>query len=439
MRMARAGSAARLLILALSVGLVAAGVAQSAGSPIPRLQTARNLPTAPRGPIARKVDLRLLDLAHGSRAARRQLPTLALAPGNRVRVELRFAGSPRDIAEKVSAVGGVVEGRNGSFVQALVPVSSLTDLARTAGVRTINPPRPFIPALVPGQGIASSGATAWHAAGATGAGVKVAIIDFGFGGYRQRQAEGELPGRLNTLGNYCDPGEYNDPANDHGTAVAEIVHETAPGAELFLICADTIDGLENAKDYAISRGVRVIHMSGSFVGYSRGDGTGGPGTPDEIIADARTRGVLWVNAAGNWGDGHWSGLYDDPDHDLLLNFTSTDNGNAIRLAAGETTCALLKWDEWPVTDEDYDFFLVRQTDKIDVERSMNVQDGTQPPVEFLCYTNPGPAGWYWYVIRRNGGGTPVRLDLFTTQTLTYQVPDGSIDEQAASPSAFAVG
>jgi subtilisin family serine protease len=217
------------------------------------------------------------------------------------------------------------------------------------------------------------------------------------------------------------------------------VHETAPGAELFLICADSLDGLENAKDYAISRGVRVINMSGSFVGYSRGDGSGDPGTPDEIIADARTRGVLWVNAAGNWGDGHWSGLFDDPDHDALLNFAPTDNGNAIRLATGETTCALLKWDEWPVTDEDYDLFLVRQRDIVDVERSMNVQDGTQPPVEFLCYRNPGPDAWYWFVVRRNGGGTPVRLDLFATQTLAHVVPDGSIDEQAASPSAFAVG
>jgi hypothetical protein len=218
--MARAGSAARWLVLALSVGLVAAGVAQSAGSSVPHLQEGLNLPTAPRGPIARKLDLRLLDLAHGSEAVRRELPTLALASRNRVRVELRFAGSPREIAERVSAVGGVVEGSNGSFVQALVPIGSLTELARATGVRTISPPRPFMPALVPGQGIASSGAAAWHAVGANGAGVKVAIIDFGFGGYRQRQAEGELPARLNTLGNYCDPGEFNNPANDHGTAVA---------------------------------------------------------------------------------------------------------------------------------------------------------------------------------------------------------------------------
>ena len=108
-----------------------------------------------------------------------------------MRVELRFAGSPRAIAGRVTAVGGVVEGRSGSFMQALVPVGSLTALARATGVRTISPPRPFIPAFVPGQGVASSGATTWHAAGATGAGVKVAIIDFGFGGYQQRQAEGE--------------------------------------------------------------------------------------------------------------------------------------------------------------------------------------------------------------------------------------------------------
>ncbi len=32
---------------------------------------------------------------------------------------------------------------------------------------------------------------------------------------------------------------------------------------------------------------------------SRGDGSGGAGTPDANVADAQANGILWVNAAGN--------------------------------------------------------------------------------------------------------------------------------------------
>jgi hypothetical protein len=46
---------------------------------------------------------------------------------------------------------------------------------------------------------------------------------------------------------------------------------------------------------------------------SRGDGSGGAGRPDAIVADARAQGVLWVNAAGNYAQEHWSGTFFDPD------------------------------------------------------------------------------------------------------------------------------
>ena len=128
--------------------------------------------------------------------------------------------------------------------------------------------------------------------------MKVAIIDGGFAGYRQRQAEGDLPSNLITA-DYC--GGKFEAGESHGTAVAEIVHEMAPSAQLYLVCIDTIASLGQAKDYAKAQGVQIIDSSGAFVAYGRGDGSGGPSTPDGIIADARQSGILSVNAAGNSG------------------------------------------------------------------------------------------------------------------------------------------
>src|SRR5262249_38427590 len=148
--------------------------------------------------------------------------------------------------------------------------------------------------------------------------VKVAVLDAGFANYTQRQASGDLPMSLTTQ-NYCS-GSFTS-GDGHGTAVAEIVYEMAPGAQLYLICEDTEVSLGLAKDYAKSQGVQIVNFSAGFSNSSRGDGSGGPGTPDAIVADAAANGILWVNAAGNYAQAHWSGTFSDPDADGFHNFS----------------------------------------------------------------------------------------------------------------------
>ena len=112
-----------------------------------------------------------------------------------------------------------------------------------------------------------------HTAGATGAGVKVGVVDGGFGGLALRQADGDLPAALTTQ-SFCSAGI--DGETDHGTAVAEIVHEMAPAAQLYLICIEDEVDLGAAKDYAIANGIQILNFSGSFMNSSRGDGSADP-------------------------------------------------------------------------------------------------------------------------------------------------------------------
>ena len=54
--------------------------------------------------------------------------------------------------------------------------------------------------------------------------------------------------------------------------------------------------------------IKIVNHSVAWFDTSRGDGTGSRDA-DAIVADARANGVLWVNAAGNYGLDHWAGYY----------------------------------------------------------------------------------------------------------------------------------
>ena len=302
----------------------------------------------------------------------------------KVRVVVEASRSGRGgAAEALAARGAVVEAEYADLVQALVAPGALPALASDPRVRWIREPLEPQALGVPGQGVAASGATAWHTAGATGAGARVAVIDVGFAGYTARQAEGDLPASVTTV-NYCSGGFTQE---NHGTAVAEIVHEMAPNAGLTLICIDSEVTFGQAKDYVKAQGIPIVNTSLGWVVSSRGDGSGGPGTPDAIVTDASQSDVLWVTAAGNEADAHWSGTFSDADNDQLNNFSGADEVNNVTVYPGDFVCAELKWDHWPLSNQDYDLYLASGSTTL--AGSENPQTGTQPPTEDACWFNSG--------------------------------------------------
>jgi len=349
------------LLVLLSLGT--ASVAPSAwAQPVP---TPSSGPVSPRGESAQPATVRAdkhptLDsqLLAAARAARGLAPAAASQgsirrglrlEGDRVRVVIETNNGAVSIAESF------VERRYGNLVQALVPVAQLESLAAQPGVRRVRQPFRPVVAAIAGEEVGASGANAWQSAGFTGAGVKVAIIDLGFQDYTQRQASGDLPatgpGSLVTQNFGCTPGLENGEV--HGSAVAEIVHEMAPGAELHLICVQTEVDLALAEAYARVQGIHIVNHSVGWFNTARGDGSGGPGTPDAIVADARANGILWVNAAGNQAQQHWSGNFSDTNGNGFHNFTPTDELNNVSIPGLTTICFVLKWDSWPVTSQDF--------------------------------------------------------------------------------------
>ncbi|HEU4979076.1 MAG TPA: hypothetical protein VFT42_09305 [Solirubrobacteraceae bacterium] len=191
---------AALVVLPAVLGTILLGGSASARSPVapPRLDAVLAPASFPAAPRAAKLDSRLADVAArahelGATAAAGRADAIGLdRVGERVRVVVDGRGrSGTDAA--VAAAGGTVEASYAGFVQALVPAAGLAALAADPAVGHVDAPvRPAVDAL-DGEEVASTGGALWRTWGYTGNGVKVAVIDAGFAGYRDAQASGEPP------------------------------------------------------------------------------------------------------------------------------------------------------------------------------------------------------------------------------------------------------
>jgi hypothetical protein len=359
------------------------------------------------------------------------------------RAEIRVVVTGATAADALAAVrlaGGTVEAASGTKVQALVAPGSLSEVAAQPNIMLVAPPARPVAFAVGGQEVASTQAAAWQAAGVSGQGVKVAVIDLGFAGLAAAQASGDLPASVTTSDNCA--GNFAT-ATAHGTAVAEIVHEIAPDAQLLLACVNSEVTLATAEQWAVAQGATIINHSVGWFNTARGDGSGAPGTPDATVADAAAHGVLWVNAAGNSAQQHWSGVFTDTDAtpDNVEDFAPGDEGQSVFVPAGSTFCAFMRWDEWSGTPaDDYDLSISQTGAGAPVAVSARRQSSGLPPTEQACYTPPADGVYFVAIQRVSGSGSPL-IDLFTTggSDDQYQVAAGSIADPAASANALAVG
>lgn len=161
--------------------------------------------------------------------------------------------------------------------------------------------------------LARLGADRWHAAGFRGQGIKVAVLDTGFRGYRTFLGT-VLPPRV-TVRSFRDDGNLEGKDSQHGIMCAEAIHALAPDAELLLANWDwdCPDQFLEAVRWARQQGARVISCSCIMPSWSDGDGKGaihralaallGPGSaPDDLLCFA---------SAGNTTDRHWGGTFKD--------------------------------------------------------------------------------------------------------------------------------
>lgn len=351
-------------------------------------------------------------------------------------------------------------------LQASVDIDTLSALQDQSGVVWVRRPLyaevPGVPeeagatratAEVISEGVAAMNAPTWHGAGITGQAVRVGIIDTGFGGYLEL-AGGELPPahsmHLRTFGDTeLDPSVY------HGTAMAEIIHDVAPAAELYLaIIATDIDFAE-AIDWFSTSGVTVASMSLGWYFSGAGDGTG---VAEDLIAESVSRhDLLWALPAGNHRDEHWQGPSVDQDGDGWIEFAG---GKEILMLVGEDgqpehfgpsdgfpLRAYLRWNDWTAVDQDYRVCLFRivGSTRVAAACSDDTQDGGagQQPCDYARYDPPLASGIYGVGVSRNGVTGMHDLDLHTPWLprahLEGFVGTSSLTDPGASPDGITTG
>ncbi|RIK48339.1 MAG: hypothetical protein DCC57_13510 [Chloroflexi bacterium] len=345
------------------------------------------------------------------------------------------------VLQALPAAGGEITGMSGdrAVIQAWLPVQALTPLAEHPAIARIRQPavQSLSQGAVRSEGGEALNVAAWHAAGIRGAGVKVGIIDGGYMGYPNLLGS-ELPAAV-TVRNFVDfetDADVNG-TTEHGTACAEIIHDIAPNAQLFFAKISTLIDAEEAVDWLVNTvQVDVISYSGGFPAVAPGDGTG---RLADLIAQARSAGVLWVNAAGNESDAHWGGSFADSDGDDIHNFNGSQevnyfgpgDGAVYGIPAGNLILGFLRWDDWSVVDQDYDLYLLRWNGVgwDTVARGIDTQDGGpgQQPVEVVGAISDGETTAYGFAITRYRATRGAHFEFFAPKV-------ASLDEAVAARS-----
>jgi subtilisin family serine protease len=329
--------------------------------------------------------------------------------------------------QAIAAVGGEVTGAYDDKLQVWLPPERMGSFAENPAIAYIHAPDRLVltedEALTAvSEGVAVANAPAWHTLGYQGQGVRIAIIDAGFQGYFEKLGT-DLPASV-TVKNFV-AGQSDtlvDATTRHGTACAEIVHDMAPQAELYLLKIATDIDLAQAVNYAISQDVDIISTSLTFLNATPGDGTGKFAS---MAQTARNAGILWVTAAGNYRQTHWGGSFSDPDNDLFHNFTPDQevnffgpgDGQAFLIPAGTLITASMRWDDWISINQDFSLYIVRYNgSSYDiVATSENPQTGQsgQRPTERLQFMTSGSEAVYGVAIKRESGNRNVFFNLIT--------------------------
>jgi subtilisin family serine protease len=355
-----------------------------------------------------------------------------------------------DVAGVVRDAGGRIEGQFRELVKVELPVTAVRRVARHAAVSRMRPP--YYPGL---KEITSEGAPVIGAddfigrMGVDGSGVVVGVLDVGF-----QNAEGLIGSELPAEQTSATPfvlDNLDEFESAHGTACAEIIHDIAPGAELYLAAFEDLVSWGEQLDQLIVAGVDIISHSIGFDNLYPPDGHHIIAqTVDEITAS----GILFVTAAGNEAEHYYQGTWQDIDQDGFLEFGDQNLfGASIVVHPYETTEVRLRWDDpFGASEHDYDLFVVKpgfvsnwdiSEDNPDiVASSRDVQSGVQNPLELLSFESEEEV---LYAIVRHDPASPLnssqKFYLWASNNVSANLatPEGTLTLPADALGALSVG
>lgn len=324
-------------------------------------------------------------------------PAVTVVDG-RVLVEVLYQGPVEPVTEAVVAVGGQVQAAMAGVAEAWVPWDQLAALEVTAVVDFLRVPvRVDQPAdgLTAGNGaeqgflnqaVTKTQADRWHRTESRGEGVRIGVLDlFDQRAWAAAQAVDEVPAPGGTFCRVAGSSDCTvwDAEEVHGVAVAEVLADMAPDAELYLALAATTNDVHAAIEWFAENGVTVVTRSLTSPFDGPGDGTGPLAA---VLDEAVAQGMSVYQAAGNAAGRYRSGRdgsylrfeYADQDGDGWLEFAP----GVERLRASCGYLNGLRWDDFGegAATTDYDLH-VYDGNGAAVTASQDDQAAGAPPIE----------------------------------------------------------
>ena len=281
----------------------------------------------------------------------------------------------------------------------------------------------------------------------TGAGVRVGILSVSFnalGGADTDARNGFLPYSTASLGSAVTVLRDAN-SDDEGRAMAELIHQVAPGAQLYFYAPDgSLTGLAAGVNALVAAGCNIIVDDLSFVA-SPFFQVAGP--VDTAIQSAINAGVSYFTAADNYGNAYYQAAF-TPTSTILSGIAGTVNAQQFTdgtdlqtITISTDTTIALQWDSpYPTTAggssvQAMDMALYHNgTLESTAVQEADPGDGFASIPEILL--SNVAAGTYQLAIYQTAGmpsvGT-IRYDLFGSGGGTG--PGGYIDDPAAMNGA----
>lgn len=302
------------------------------------------------------------------------------------------------------------------------------------------------------QGLAASGIAG---IGYDGTGVKVGVIAPGIA--HRAAVAGETPDPKLPANIALHPTLSGSPTDDKGTAMLEVVHGVAPGAQLYFAgypasgARITPAQMRDAIQWMMDQGVRVIVDALDV--YDEPFFEDGAGTVAESVKKAIEEGVTYVAAAGDAANRHYQGVYTSSGGDFPLRHDfdaggSVDSFLHIEVPAGAEIDIVLQWsDPWGASANDYTLALWNDPPTAILASSTNVQNGTGNPFEKIsAVRNTGSTTAHVNVsIVKSATALAREFELFITESKGARIDDNdvmpgdSIVGHRAVPGVIAVG
>jgi hypothetical protein len=254
---------------------------------------------------------------------------------------------------------------------------------------------------------------------------------------------GELP---STGVKLVGSGDLSSGGSDEGRAMLQIIHDLAPGAELYFATA-----FKGEADFASN--IRALRKAGCDIIVDDVFYYAEPVFQDGIIAqavnDVTANGALYFSSAGNQGNknDNTSGVWEG---DFLSAGSAPASlgisGNVHQFASGSTGIyntitsnvgpVILQWsDPLGQSSNDYDLYLLNSAGTQVVVASTDFQNGNADPLEALWYYIP--SGYKLVVVQYSGQRRYIHLNSFYRGGLQYNTP-GQTSGHSAAVNAFSV-